>query len=408
MKKTEQDATRIASHLSGLTNLTEKELKESFTNVILDVLELQDIKRRRSHFMQSLKITGGLFGAPVGLLLAFHAALLQFPEHVSSSLEDYMKNNDIPLELIDGVNTDNVRVYNDNSRLAAMYAGAASVSKGWGCHIEYCWPMYFEMFNDVSNNVAFMHYARDDEYMISMNLKSTAAEDIQGFTYIPVEDVEADETLADIFFYRTFVHEVAHAAREHYIYNQSRGYSNAHAEVNVRDFSYVEHTLSEEIIADLRAIQAIKSTLGKDISREMIYKRAIAAVVWDDITHASSVFLEEVLAGKNEEELPSVKKIEEKLAILNQYIYDAAEPILLEVSKEYPNDLVYKFYVYAMELQANAPLYNDLPYMAQRNLDLFVEGVEYFAPTKAAEIKETVKKIKVEAARPYNLIPSQS
>ena len=51
--------------------------------------------------------------AAIGLTVAFEVALLNLPDLVSSPLEEYMQENDIPLEIVEGMKTDGMRVYHE-------------------------------------------------------------------------------------------------------------------------------------------------------------------------------------------------------------------------------------------------------------------------------------------------------
>lgn len=89
-------------------------------------------------FIRSMNV----FFPSLSIAILSNALLYFLPDTVSSTVEDYMHNNEIPKHLIEGMDTKNVRVYDENTTLSALYNGAINgLTYPFG-------------FSDVINNVA--------------------------------------------------------------------------------------------------------------------------------------------------------------------------------------------------------------------------------------------------------------
>ena len=331
------------------------------------------------------KYTGSLAGV-AGSVLAAHVALLQFPDLVSDPLEKYMKEHDIPLALVKDIDTSNIRVYDNDSILAPMHGAAFKTQYAMKNSI-WLHQAYYNGFMDVYN----VGYDKGGATMFSdgadtiiATYDETPFEYISRHTGIPVEDIEIDEKYTDLIRFKILMHEISHIGWREY------KSSCADYKPPTDEDSY---TRSRETIADLDSIEPMKN-IDVDMSKYILSFRAltqgkgtVTSYNRENIisSHDTAVYLDALLEGKECDDLPDFDGHDEDKARLSNIMinYGASAPYNFP---DYQSES-YSIYHILLDFLENIDAHDDVAPRIKRTAELYVEGVEFFAPTRAAEIR---------------------
>ncbi len=306
------------------------------------------------------------------LTLSAQSVLQKNPDIVSSPVEDYMQENDIPLALIDGLDVEGLRVYDENNLSAAFHASFLG---------------YEDAASNVFNERAV--FMRGDEYsMIVMSPKRTAAEEVSYFAGIPVDDVQVDEKMGDLFHYWTLMHEVGHFSD-----NVSKSARNSDPK-RVRVLLNDERTLSGEIFADKFALDRV-GELNPDLEQHVLYLRALNGVLGQSASHSSAVFLE-AMFSEDEIQIPTLEGVEHKYDLLREELIFSYAHLYMRNDLDMPDDepSSYVYYLGALDLKDRPDIVEDLPLSIQRALDIYMEALEFYAPEKTIQLQSLYQDLK--------------
>ena len=315
------------------------------------------------------------------LTLAFEAALLNMPDLVSSPVEEYMEDNGIPLELIDGVRTDNIRVYDDHSHLSALHLASFLIwenAKNMDLVQAYIEP--FMALPYMYGNMASIHAAYG-ECMIYMPDPNRSIEELVSIASgIPKDDLELSQKFIDTFRTNILLHEIGHAQPQ--VINE-KGYCERSRvpkhKKSAQDFKNVL-SLLDELRSDDFSLDLMSD---KDVSDYVIALRAVSIAFYyaGDMSHDTAIYLDEWYRKKifnSRNELPDHKKNMEQLTSM-------LTPYLENYSSEKVKS--YKVFKAMLDFLDDEEVVGQAPYFSRRVAELLVEGLEYLAPTKASELR---------------------
>ncbi len=323
-----------------------------------------------------------------GSVLAAHVALLQFPDLVSDPLEKYMEENNIPLALVKDIDTSNIRVYDNDNILAPVHGAAFLAWRKMKLFINpqlinphKAYEEYYSGFTKVSN----VGYDTGSAYMFSDGADTMITmydeipfEYISLVTGIPVEDIEIDEKYTDLIFFRALAHEISHIG--YHKYNSSCSNNNK----TPIDYNTNESKRSIEIMADLGAIDLMKN-IDIDMSEYTISMRSFAPFRNISSSHSTAVYLDALLEGKECGDLPDpIGHDEDRKKLINIIINYS-----INAGYDFPiyNSGSYVIYHLLLDFLENINTHDDITSRMKRTAELYVEGFEFFAPTRAAEIR---------------------
>lgn len=310
--------------------------------------------------------------AVTALTMSVQSLLFNNPDWVSSPVTEYMDENDIPIELVEGLDLEGLRVYDENDLPAAFHASGFYNYKD-------------AMSKVLKDNACFM---RGEAYsMIVMSPERSAAEHVNLYTAIPIEDIHVDENMAEIYRAWTLLHEVGHFVDKGVGHDQNINFKEA------RGRSDEEHTLSREIFADQFALERV-GEISADLEQHVIYLRAQNAIMSYDNTHASAVYLD-AMRSDDGRDVPTLEGVEQKFELLRDAIVKSYVNIYARNGLNVPgsDDYAYHYYMGALDLREQDETVQDLPQSTQRALDLYIESFEYFAPEKAIELQNKMDEI---------------
>ena len=320
-----------------------------------------------------------------GSVLAAHVALLQFPDLVSDPLEKYMEENNMPLALVKDIDTSNIRVYDNDSILAPMHGAAF---KTWHAMKNFIWlhQAYYSGFMaayDVGydKNGAEMFFDGADT-MIAMYDKTPAKEYISLQTGIPAEDIEIDEKYDDFIRFWVLMHEISHIGEQEY-----KASCDNKAPI---DYSTDESKRNREIMADLDSI-GLMNNIDVDMSEYNLSIRALSQIRRMDFkdvfsSHDTAVYLDALLKDVECDALPDSEGHDKDQKELSIIMLSYA----INAGYDFPdyNSGSYVKYHLLLDFIENIDAYDDITPRMKRTAELYVEGFEFFAPTRAAEIRQ--------------------
>ncbi len=375
-------------------------------------------KKERSKFRKYMSRT---FDAVVGTALAAHLTLFSVPDLTSSELEEYMQDNDIPMELVEGVDISNIRVYDSNNFFAALdNAGREFISPPGGSDGWY--NDYANGFNRVWHDKATAIHAEGEGRIIMYPERSLDEfkDFLASHTGIPAEDLEVTDEMNNLAFLYVLRHEVEHIHDANIddlpsVHTDSTRHGIGRALKSLTMPSENEQTLEGEFDADYGAIKAINNAMDTDVSDYVISWRA-AAFLGHKSTHDTEFYLH--------------SKLDDPDAEIDFLGHEVDRGVLVTaVSRkldDYPDDIFGKYRVYMSvldvidDIEAGKHLgseddafddlrslmrqiENDLgltrdssnteyrlqtPERVKKMAELYVQGFEFLAPTKARELQE--------------------
>ncbi len=314
------------------------------------------------------------------LTLAFEVALFNMPDLVSSPVEEYMKDNEIPLELIKGVRTDNMRIYDEHSHLSALHL-ASFLFWNNAKNMDFLWA-----YVDPIRSIPFMYgdmaslHAANGKCMVYMpDLDRNVDEMISLSSGIPKDDLELSQKIIDTFRANILIHEIGHA--QPLAMNEQEYCERSQIPTYKKSAYYSKHVLP--LYMELRSDDfSLERMNDSDVSDYIIAFRAVTEFnKTSNVSHDTSLFLDEWFNKKNmsiRSEIPDYQKNKEQLiSILTPYIerysYEQVKP--------------YQIYKAALDFLDDEKVSGEVPYSLRRITELFIEGVEYLAPTKANELR---------------------
>ena len=334
-----------------------------------------------------------------------------------------MEERDIPIELVEGVDISNIRVYDSNNLFSALDNAAR----------EYISPVerdgewlddYVDGFNRVwKDRATAIHNGGEGRIILYPEMSlDEFKEFLEYHTGIPAEDIEVTDDINKMAFLYALRHEVEHIhdaihEREPSVSTQrdSTAFSSIR-QLLLPEISEDEKTLKGEFDADYGSIQALQNALNMDASEYVLSWRAAAMLDFKK-THDTEFYLQSKLDD------PSVN-VDVAGHEADRYALITA---VSTKRNEYPQDLLGKYKTYMSVLDViddindghyvgpendftNADLlpdelrqavqedYCDLqtPDRVKRMAELYVSGFEYLAPTKAAELKTLRESLKAD------------
>ncbi|MCB1532504.1 MAG: hypothetical protein KDJ35_06525 [Alphaproteobacteria bacterium] len=317
------------------------------------------------------------------------------PNLTSSSPEEYMKNNDIPPELAEGLNLDNIKIYDNNGLYSAHYAGAKyarTSDKDWKDR----WKKYKEGFLEVfSDEASIRREDNTEEKQVILIPQDKILSWISKGTGIPEDHIEiSDEDLKNIYYW-IFLHEISHGNESKYQDSETYLSENPRNNIKIDSLNFIKLVLSGEIGADYSALKALKEKCNPDSGKTVIAYRSFNIGPYDPV-HDTAYYLEKMDMISNSKFWPDLKPYPD----IDKNIYKAIGANLPQYF-ETSSDFIYLEYLAALDAlekisESTNPLLfsdNEKRFMADK-LRLFVEGIEYFAPTKAQEARLERRRIK--------------
>ncbi len=314
------------------------------------------------------------------LTLAFEVALFNMPDLVSSPVEEYMEDNEIPLELIKRANTDNMRIYDEHSHLSALHL-ASFLFWNNAKNIDFLWAvvdplksiplMYGDMASLHAANGKCMVYMPDQDESVNAL--------ISRYSGIPKDDLELSQKIIDNFRANILIHEIGHA--QAMAINEQEYCDRSQIPAYKKSAYYSKHVLP--LYMELRSDDfSLERMNDRDVTDYIIAYRAVSEFnKTSNVSHDTSLFLDEWFNKKNmniRSEIPDYQKnIEQLISILTPYI------------ERYSSEQVkpYQFYKAALDFLDDEKVSGKISYSLRRVTELFVEGLEYLAPTKANELR---------------------
>lgn len=361
--------------------------------------------------------------AVISSAFALHLTLYSVPDLTSSSLEDYMEDRDIPIELVDGVDISNIRVYDSNNLFAAIDNAAR----------EYISPVeddgewlddYADGFNRVwKDRATAIHSGGEGRIILYPEMSlDEFKEFLEYHTGIPAEDIEVTDDINKMAFLYALRHEVEHihdATHEREPSVSTQRDSTAFSSIRQLLFAEIsedEKTLKGEFDADYGSVKALKKALNIDASEYVVSWRA-AAMLGGKRTHDTEFYLQSKLDD------PSTG-----VEVAGHEVDRSALITAVSTKRsEYPEDLLGKYKTYMSVLDviddinaghyvgpenefANSDLLPDELRQAlqedycdpqtserlKRMAELYVSGFEYLAPTKAEELRTLRESLKAD------------
>jgi len=323
---------------------------------------------------KGLKLAAAVLGASV----LSHMAVVHIPALTSSPLEEYMKDNNVPLGLVDGMTTDDIRVYDKNGAVSAhnfawnqaCEKSHLLVKSGLGINInddfKQTYAKNFARVRDGDARIVFDFGAYNHDQIIAqarIDIKDHL-HDLLGFD---VSDIEIGDAYTDFEYFFMLMHEVSHARYPDF-------YGSVTSE---KEDSKNEKVLRGEIAADYGAIQALEG-IGHDISDYVIARRAVSSVSIVS-THQTAYYLDALVAG--DDVLPDVVGHD-----LDQELFKK----MVSVYKgQYDQTLSDKeiMYLSTLDFLDSEDLENLASPRTYRMAELYVEGIEFFIPSRAKELR---------------------
>ena len=326
------------------------------------------------------KIVKGTAQSAIALTIAFEAALLNMPDLVSSPIEDYMKDHDINAELIEGIRTDNIRVYEEHNSLANAHLTAFLVwnnLKGFDTISALLDPL--KALPSMEGQRATIHSV-DGKCMMFMPDPDLGVRKLLSMhLQIPESDLEISKKTKNLFRPNILLHELGHTQpmpdlkREYCadigIPAHSKTYHEAH---NV-------HPLMNELAADDFSINNLDDQGVIDFI--IAYRAVTAFNHLHDISHDTAIYLDERYRRGSlslRDEIPNHLDYKSELSSdFSSYIerYDSEELA------------PYKIYKAALDYLENHENTEGIRESSRRMVELYVEGIEYFAPTKSKSLQ---------------------
>lgn len=312
----------------------------------------------------------------LGLAIAFEIALLNMPDLVSSSLDEYMEENDIPKSLVENIQVDNIRVYDKPDGLSSFHLSGMqlwnnaknidSVSALLGSASAFGRP-----FPSISSAYG--------ECMISMPEDLSKPEEFLANTLeIPLEDMELSDKEKDIFWSYVLLHEIGHAQpledglmTKEYCHNWERS-----REFLLADQDYL--AFQDEFKSELVALSAIDDP---DITRLAIAYRAVTGFISEDVAHDFGIYISDALEENVNYGSIAVQHLKERQPFIDRVF----QPFLDRYSEGM--DKTYRGYLAALDFMDDEDTQNGVSENMLRRVRLFIEGVEYFAPRKTQELR---------------------
>ena len=313
--------------------------------------------------------------AAIGLTVALEVALLNLPDLVSSPLEEYMQENDIPLEIVEGMKTDGMRVYHEHGHLSALHLSALLFTNN-AKNFDFLWAIVepLRALPSVYGDMASLHASHGD-CMIFMPDKDQTIDDlISKTTGIPEFDLELTEKLRNTFKANILVHEVAHG----------QPMERFNQEYCVQEHgTAVDSSGSSELYSELRSDDASLDLMkDADVTDYMISYRAVTAFNHlHDISHDTAIYIDE---WYNKDSLSLRGEMPDHLDYKNDFA-QVFSPYVEKYSSEEPAP--YQLYKAALEFLDDHADTGKVRESSQRMVELYVRGVEYFAPTKSEELR---------------------
>ncbi len=327
--------------------------------------------------------------------LALHMAVVNIPALTSSSLDDYVRHNDLPEALLDDVkNPENIRVYDDNNVFSAHHYAWNKTKddlfdrKGkWFISDDFR-QSYAEQFDYAINGVSRVSYDIDGiDAQIILAPRQSVRDHIAETFGFDADDVKIPERLSDTKFMLTLMHEVSHTKKKTYHAKQADSTRANVARSTPEKNADAPHeaTLRGEVAADYGAIKAVDHV--GDIPQEARdFQVALRAIVFltKEPTHDTAIYLDDLFPKDQGWEKYDV----------NGHVED--RDVLLDSVKEYErkyDDIdnrylrTYLAMMDVIEFDAVDPDKN----VNERMLhiaELYIEGIEYFVPEKAEQLKE--------------------
>ena len=313
--------------------------------------------------------------AAVALTVAFEVALLNMPDLVSSPLEEYMQDNEIPLELVEGMKTDGMRVYHEHGHLSALHLSALLFANN-AKNFDFLWAMVepLRALPSVYGEMGSLHASHGACMIVMPDKDRTVDEIISKTTGIPESDLELTEKLRSTFKTNILIHEVAHG----------QPMERLNQEYCVQEHgTAVDNSGSSELYSEIRSDDVSLDLMNDaDVTDYMIAYRAVTAFNHlHDISHDTAIYLDEwynIGSLSLRGEMPNHFDYKNEFAqVFSPYI------------ERYHSEGVapYQIYKAALDYLDDHADSGNVRESSHRMVKLYVEGVEYFAPTKSRALR---------------------
>ncbi len=287
-----------------------------------------------------------------------------------------MEDNEIPLELIKRVRTDDMRVYDEHSHLAALHL-ASFLFWNNAKNIDFLWAFVDPLSSipEMYGDMASLHAANGKCMVYMPDLDRNVDEMISLSSGIPKDDLELSPKIIDTFRANILIHEIGHA--QPLAMNEQEYCERSQIPTYKKSAYYSKHVLP--LYMELRSDDfSLERMNDSDITDYIIAFRAVTEFNRvNNVSHDTSLFLDEWFNKKSmsiRNEIPDHQKHKEQLvSILTPYI------------ERYSSEQVkpYQIYKAALDFLDDEKVSGKVSYSMRRITELFVEGLEYLAPTKA-------------------------
>lgn len=312
----------------------------------------------------------------LGLALVFEVALLNMPDQISSSLEDYMAENNIPTSLVENVQTDDIRVYHEPDGLSSMHLAAFlfwnNAKEGDPIHAMVD-PIRVGLSPDRYPEI----WPAQGECMIRMPKSPFDAEEfVAEHAGVQIHDLELSEEVKQNLLSFILMHEVGHAQRsqdgmKEFCENRNTRNESINAVQNIIP-------LQEELRGELFALEKFDAPEIMDFS---VAFRSVTGFLSDNVSHDIAIYMPSHEMDNNADALPDISKHFE----MKQEFVQLFMPFLNDQPLE--ENLTYRAYKAALDLlEDNAAMDELSPAMIQMT-EQYIKGLEYLAPMKAGELR---------------------